>query len=83
MLVGELVAEDELRVDEIEDTQLLALNVALQRLEEMAPQFRALLDMRYFAGLSIREIADTRGTCTRTVEREWQKARAFLHVLMD
>jgi len=66
-----------------EDAQLLALNVALEKLEDIAPQFRSLLDMRYFAGLSVREIADIRGISTRTVEREWEKARAFLRALMQ
>ena len=38
---------------------------------------------RYFAGLSVREVAELRGTSTRTVEREWEKARAFLVKLMQ
>ena len=68
--------------DTFEDAQLIALNTALERLDQLAPEMRSLLDMRYFAGLSIREIAEMRGLSTRTVEREWEKARAFLLALM-
>jgi DNA-directed RNA polymerase specialized sigma24 family protein len=39
--------------------------------------------MRYFAGLSVAEVSDIKGVSTRTIEREWEKARAFLRKLMD
>jgi RNA polymerase sigma factor (TIGR02999 family) len=66
-----------------EDERLLALNAALDTMERIAPEYRSLLDMRYFAGLSVREIAELRGASTRTIEREWQKACAFLRGLME
>ena len=70
--------------DEVfDDHQLLAVNTALEALERIAPEFHQLVEMRYFAGLSIGEVAEVRGVSTRTVEREWEKARAFLHKLMD
>lgn len=66
----------------LDDERLLALNAALDMLERLSPDFHQLVDMRYFAGLSVREIAQLRGVSDRTVEREWEKARAFLHKLM-
>jgi RNA polymerase sigma factor (TIGR02999 family) len=66
-----------------DDHRLLAVNTALDALERVAPQFHQLVEMRYFAGLSIGEVAEVRGVSTRTVEREWEKARAFLHKLME
>jgi RNA polymerase sigma factor (TIGR02999 family) len=67
----------------LDDDRLLAINDALDTLEHIAPAFHELVQLRYFAGLSIREVAELRGTSTRTVEREWEKARAFLQRLME
>lgn len=65
-----------------DDERLLAVNAALDTLEKVAPEFHQLVEMRYFAGLSMREVAELRGVSTRTVEREWKKARALLQQLM-
>ncbi len=64
------------------DAQLLAMNAALEVLERIAPEYHRLVDLRYFAGLSMKEVAELNGTSTRTVEREWSKARAFLRKLI-
>jgi RNA polymerase sigma factor (TIGR02999 family) len=66
-----------------DDGRLLAMNDALDVLERIAPAFRELVELRYFAGLSVRELAEMRGVSTRSVEREWEKARAFLQRLME
>jgi DNA-directed RNA polymerase specialized sigma24 family protein len=39
--------------------------------------------MRYFVGLSNQEIADSLGVTSRTVERDWEKARTFLHYILS
>lgn len=67
----------------ISDERLLAIHGALDALERVAPGYHSLVEMRYFAGLSVREVAELRGVSTRSVEREWGKARAFLVRLMD
>jgi RNA polymerase sigma factor (TIGR02999 family) len=67
----------------MEDERLLAINDALDTLERIAPALRELVEMRYFAGLSMREVAELRGASLRTTEREWEKARAFLVRLMS
>jgi RNA polymerase sigma factor (TIGR02999 family) len=66
----------------IDDQRLLAIDDALGALERIAPSYRELVELRYFVGLPMREIAELRGHSTRTVEREWEKARAFLQTLM-
>ena len=65
-----------------DDEQLLAMNAALEVLERIAPDFHRLVELRYFAGLSINEVAELNGTSARTVEREWAKARTFLRQLI-
>ena len=69
--------------ESFDDERLLAVNSALDALERVAPDFHQLVEMRYFAGLSVREVAELRGVSPRTIDREWEKARAFLHQLMD
>ena len=57
---------------------VIALNDALERLAELDPQKARLVDLRYFAGLSIPEAAEVLGVSTATVGREWAIARMWL-----
>lgn len=59
--------------------ELLALDSALDRLEQRDPRMRALVEYRFFGGLSDREIAELLQVSERTVNRDWAKARAWLH----
>jgi len=61
---------------------LLALDQALRRLEEAAPRTAQVVELRYFAGLTVVEAAAALGVSRSTVEREWRFARAFLHSQM-
>lgn len=69
--------------ERFDDERLLAIDSALGTLERLAPELRQLVDMRYFAGLSVHEVAELRGISARSVEREWEKARAFLRKLIE
>jgi RNA polymerase sigma factor (TIGR02999 family) len=63
---------DDQRID------MLAIDTALLRLEKIdAPQSQ-IVELRYFGGLTIEEIAGVTGISTRTVKREWSMARAWL-----
>ena len=57
---------------------LIALDDALERLAVLDPQKARLVDLRYFAGLSIPEAAAALGVSTATVGREWAIARMWL-----
>jgi RNA polymerase sigma factor (TIGR02999 family) len=57
---------------------LLALDEALRRLEALDERQARIVEMRFFAGLDVDEVAGVLGISERTVKREWQKARAFL-----
>ena len=57
---------------------LLALDDALHRLQELDPRQARIVELRYFAGLKVEETAEVLGLSPRTVKREWQMARAWL-----
>jgi RNA polymerase sigma factor (TIGR02999 family) len=59
--------------------EVLAVDVALTRLEALDERLARLVEWRYFAGMSEPEIAAVLGVSDRTVRRDWQKARAFLY----
>jgi RNA polymerase sigma factor (TIGR02999 family) len=57
---------------------LLALDQALGRLEGVDADLARLVEWRFFAGLTLAEIADLTAVSERTVKRDWAVARAFL-----
>lgn len=58
---------------------VIALDDALDRLAELNPRLRDVVELRFFAGLGEEEIAKALGITSRTVQRDWAKARAFLY----
>lgn len=58
---------------------LLALDIALDRLKSVNKQAVELVHLRYFAGLSLGEAAEVLGLSPRTAGRLWAYARAWLH----
>lgn len=59
----------------VDQTEFLALNDAIERLD---PRQRQVVECRFFAGLDDSETAAALGVTTRTVQRDWTKARAWL-----
>lgn len=59
--------------------ETMALEEALRSLEERDPRAAEVVELRFFAGLSFEEVAETLGTSVRTAKRDWTVARAWLH----
>lgn len=59
--------------------ELVALDEALDRLETRSQRLGKVVELRFFGGLTTREVADHLDVSTRTVQRDWTKARLFLH----
>lgn len=57
---------------------LEALDAALVRLEAVSPERARVVELRFFAGLSVEEVAEVQGVSVRTVKRQWQVARIWL-----
>jgi len=60
------------------EIDLIALNEALTNLERIDPQQGQIVELRYFSGLTIEEIAEVISVSPATVKREWSTARAWL-----
>jgi RNA polymerase sigma factor (TIGR02999 family) len=67
----------------LDAVDVLALDDALARLAVLDPQKARLVDLRYFAGLSIPEAAAVLGVSPATVGREWAIARMWLRRELD
>jgi RNA polymerase sigma factor (TIGR02999 family) len=62
---------------------MLALDQALSRLGDKDPRLVTIVECRFFGGLTEAEIAAALGVSERTVERQWQRARAYLYQLLS
>lgn len=58
--------------------EILAVDEALRRLGDMAPQQARIAEMRYFGGLSVDETAEALSLSPRTVKRDWAVAKNWL-----
>lgn len=59
--------------------EMIAIDRALTRLEEVDEWLARLVEWRFFGGMTEEEIARAENITSRTVRRDWQKARAFLY----
>jgi RNA polymerase sigma factor (TIGR02999 family) len=58
---------------------VLAIDEALQRLATLDADQVRIVELRFFAGLTVEETAEVLGRSPRTVKREWRLARAWLY----
>jgi RNA polymerase sigma factor (TIGR02999 family) len=62
----------------VAESDLLDIDAALDRLDEINPDLRELVELRVFAGLTLEQLAESRGRSLRSINRDWQRARALL-----
>ncbi len=76
----EITTLDEEKAGPAPDTDdLEEIQAALERLAEVDPPLAEIVDLKFFCGFSFPEIGAMRGVSERTVQRQWEKARLFLH----
>jgi RNA polymerase sigma factor (TIGR02999 family) len=68
----------ELRLSDEHVDLLVAIDQALHRLERVSPRQRAVVECRFFGGMSVEETAAAVGISPRTVKRDWMLAQAWL-----
>jgi RNA polymerase sigma factor (TIGR02999 family) len=74
-----VVSLDENAVAAEPAVDVVALDEALQRLAAVDPQQGRVVELRFFAGLSVQETAEALGISPATVKRDWATARAWLY----
>jgi RNA polymerase sigma factor (TIGR02999 family) len=70
--------QDAIAPEALSPLDLLALDEALQRLRQAHPQHAALVNLRYFAGLTLEDAAACLDISLATAKRHWTFARAWL-----
>lgn len=60
------------------DAEVLALNDSLDELEQIEPELMELVHLRFFAGLTMQEVAALKDRSVRSLQRDWSCAQAFL-----
>jgi RNA polymerase sigma-70 factor, ECF subfamily len=73
-----ITLEDVAVVSKERSNELLALDQALTRLEEIEPRKAQVVELRFYGGLGVRDVADTLGVSRITVIRDWNFAKAWL-----
>jgi RNA polymerase sigma factor (TIGR02999 family) len=71
--------ETDLGEQVVNDRELTAISDALDELAAVEPALAEVVDLKFFCGFSFGEIAGMRGVSERTVQRQWDKARIYLH----
>jgi RNA polymerase sigma factor (TIGR02999 family) len=61
------------------DEELLMLDAALDRLGDVDARLAQVVELRFYGGLELEEMARLTGLSDRTLRRDWRKARAFLY----
>jgi len=63
----------------VDDRELVLISDALDELAKVDPSLAELVDLKFFCGFSFSDIAAMRNISERTVQRNWEKARLYLH----
>jgi RNA polymerase sigma factor (TIGR02999 family) len=66
-----------------QDELLLRVHEALETVAAVDPRAAQVVELRYFAGMTEREVAEALGVTERTVRRDWQKARLMLGEMLN
>ena len=79
----QITLDEEVLAVEDQPEVLLHLNEALERLATGEPRLARVVDCRFFGGLTEQETAEALGLTTRTVQRDWVKARILLRRVLE
>ena len=73
-----ITLDDQLQLSPGRDADLLAVDEAIDKLAQLDPRQARIVELRFFAGLTVEEVAEVLGVSKRTVENEWTIIRAWL-----
>ena len=73
-----ILLTDDLCVTKRDDQDVLAVDDAINKLAKLQPRQAEIVELRFFGGLSVAQVAETLGVSKRTVESDWTAIRAWL-----
>jgi len=74
-----LSIDDSIGMASVSEVAFDELDEALTRLQALDADQAKIVELRFFGGLTVEEVAEVMGVSTATIEREWRMARAWLH----
>ena len=74
-----ITLDDSLLISEDRLADVVAMDEVVTRLEALDGRQGQIVELRFFGGLSVEEVAEVMQISTPTVKREWQSAKAWLH----
>jgi DNA-directed RNA polymerase specialized sigma24 family protein len=66
----------------VDAEELVQVSGALDQLESTDARLARIVDLKFFCGFTFAEIASLTGVSERTVQRNWEKARIYLHSVL-
>jgi len=75
---GRVALDESVALAPAREEEILALDEALEKLAKLDHRQSEVVEMRFFAGMSVEEVAQVLGVSKRTVEGDWTMARAWL-----
>lgn len=78
-----VVFDDELKISATKDNDVLALEELLQQLQLLDERQARIVEMRFFGGMTVSEVAEVLGVSVRTIENEWKMCRAWLRKKLE
>lgn len=79
---NQIELDENLLISEHKLSNILVLEQALDRLESTSPRQCRVVELRYYAGLELEEVAAALEISRKTVQRDWVLARAWLHAYL-
>ncbi len=78
-----VVFDEDATIAPSRDNDVLALDEVLEELQLMDPRQAKIVEMRFFGGMTVPEVAGVLGLSTRTIENEWKMCRAWLRKRLE
>ena len=78
-----VVFDEDATIAPSRDNDVLALDEVLEELQQLDPRQAKIVEMRFFGGMTVPEVADVLGLSTRTIENEWKMCRAWLRKRLE
>jgi len=80
---GLIITSLDTHAEQVAEPRFLeSIGEALEELETIDPQLAQVVDLKFFAGFTLAEVAHLQGVSERTTQRQWEKARALLYRAM-